>query len=177
MKTGDIHILLFFYLPITLQSRVYKCVRLCRYLFSATFTVYRSHCLVLHCHFLRFNVPDEISDRYNITRAVIYGGWKSTGHESRGPAIEKGFFPQQDPRPVPQTYRQLQITIILCLATRRFFKKRSNSTFGRPDTFDSASPQRLWFSDRNYIIYILYVNIMIYNEDIGRLYMRRLPSA
>lgn len=73
-KTVDIHFLRFFYLPITLQSHVYKCAPRSRYLFSAAFTVYRSHCVVLHCHFLRFNVPDEISDRYNITRAVIYGG-------------------------------------------------------------------------------------------------------
>jgi len=149
----NIHFLRFFYLTITLKSLVYECFRLVRYLFSATFTVYRSHCVVLHCHFLRFNVPDEISDRYNITRAVIYGGQKSTGYE--GLAIEKGFF--RDPRPVPQrlidSYRLLLYYVWL------FFKKRSNPTFGRPDTFESTGLQRLWFSDRSNVIYYVYINI------------------
>lgn len=125
--TVDIHFLRFFYLPITLRAYVYKCVRLGRYI--CFWPHLRFTGPTTYCHFLRFNVPDEISDRYNITRPVIYGGWKSAGHELRGQAIEKGFLPQQDPHPVPLTYRQLQITIILCLASRWFFKKRSNPTF------------------------------------------------
>lgn len=154
-KTVDIHFLRFFYLTITLKSLVYECFRLVRYLFSATFTVYRSHCVVLHCHFLRFNVPDEISDRYNITRAVIYGGRKSTGHEGRGVWQLKRAFSET----LVRCHRLIDSYRLLLYYVWLFFKKRSNPTFGRPDTFESTGLQRLWFSDRSNVIYYVYINI------------------
>jgi len=96
-------------------------MRSTRYLFSAVFTVYQSHCVVLHCHLQggsMFNVPDEISDRYNITRAVIYGRRKSAGRVGRAfEQLKRAFFPRKDPCPEPPTSRQLQITIIRLVPT------------------------------------------------------------
>lgn len=112
-------------------------MRSTRYLFSALFTVYRSHCVVLHCHLHGFNVPDEISDRYNIRQALIYGRRKSAGH--LGCAFEqlkKAFFPAA---------RALSGAIDLSTVTDYYYKF-SSGDFSRsvliPRSDDDQTPLR-----------------------------------
>jgi hypothetical protein len=86
--------------------------------------------------------------------------WRSKVGRTRGPrsrAIVKGFFPQQDPRPGPPTYRQLQITIIR-LAPAIFQGAVSSHAFGRPpDTFAIPLSKGCGFRIEVICIYIVYI--------------------